>query len=150
VSKPQAERQEFVLASTMDSVRLAEAAAEKLAVQAGFDKEQCDNIAIAVREAALNAVHHGNEYNSEKRISVCLEKTGTRLIFTITDQGCGFDPDALPDPLAPENLLRVCGRGVFLIRTFMDELHFRDLHPGTELTLVKMLPTASDAPDLLG
>ena len=63
-------------------------------------------------------------------------------MFTITDEGKGLDPDTLPDPLAPENLLRGTGRGIFLIRSFMDEVHFRQLHPGTELTLVKHLAPA--------
>ncbi len=62
------------------------------------------------------------------------------LVFIITDQGKGLDPETLPDPLAPENLLRGTGRGIFIIRSFMDEVHFRQLHPGTELTLVKHLP----------
>ena len=61
------------------------------------------------------------------------------LVITIADQGKGFDPDSLPDPLAPENILRGTGRGIFMIRAFMDEVHFRPLHPGTELTMVKHL-----------
>ena len=56
----------------------------------------------------------------------------------------GLDPDTIPDPLAPENLLRGTGRGIFLIRSFMDEVHFRQLHPGTELTLIKHLAPAGD------
>jgi serine/threonine-protein kinase RsbW len=70
---------------------------------------------------------------------VSLENNGASLIITVADQGKGLDPDTLPDPLAPENLLRGTGRGIFLIRSFMDEVHFRQLHPGTELTLVKHL-----------
>jgi serine/threonine-protein kinase RsbW len=75
---------------------------------------------------------------------VSCENTGDALVFTIADQGRGLDPEALPDPLAPENLLRGTGRGIFLIRSFMDEVHFRQLHPGTELTLVKHLAPAGD------
>jgi serine/threonine-protein kinase RsbW len=63
-------------------------------------------------------------------------------VFAIADQGRDIDPETLPDPLAPENLLRGTGRGIFLIRSFMDEVHFRQLHPGTELTLVKNLAPA--------
>ncbi len=101
---------------------------------------------MAVREAALNAVLHGNEYDPAKQINVTLENTGKSLIFTVTDQGKGLDPQTLPDPLAPENLLRSTGRGIFLIRSFMDEVHFRQTHPGTELTLVKHLAPAGDKP----
>lgn len=149
MSRPQAERQEFILASTMESVNQVEAAAERLSAQAGLDEDQCSNVAMAIREAAINAVLHGNEYDPAKQISVCLQDTGSDLIFIIADQGKGLDPETLPDPLAPENLLRGCGRGIFLIRSFMDEVHFRQVHPGTELTLIKHLNVSgapSDAP----
>jgi serine/threonine-protein kinase RsbW len=128
----------------MESVGQVEAAAEKLAGEAGLDEDECFHVTMAVREAAVNAVLHGNEYDPAKRITVSLENTGTALIFTVADQGKGLDPETLPDPLAPENLLRGTGRGIFLIRSFMDEVHFRQLHPGTELTLVKHLAPAGD------
>jgi hypothetical protein len=70
-------------------------------------------------------------------------------VISIADQGKGLDPDSLPDPLAPENLLRGTGRGIFLIRSFMDEVHFRQLHPGTELTLVKTWRRLPKKPEVL-
>jgi serine/threonine-protein kinase RsbW len=123
----------------MESVGTVESAADKLAEEAGLDEDERFRLTMAVREAAVNAVLHGNEYDPSKQISVSLENNGTSLIITVADQGKGLDPDTLPDPLAPENLLRGTGRGIFLIRSFMDEVHFRQLHPGTELTLVKHL-----------
>ena len=132
-------RRTFKLSSTMDSVSEVEASADKLAEEAGFDEDERFHVTMAVREAAVNAVLHGNEYDSSKQISFSLENTGSQLVFVIADQGKGLDPDTLPDPLAPENLLRGTGRGIFLIRSFMDEVHFRQLHPGTELTLIKHL-----------
>jgi serine/threonine-protein kinase RsbW len=123
----------------MKSVDAVEATAEKLAAEAGLDEDGRFRITMAVREAAVNAVLHGNEYDPAKHIAVSFENTGKALVFTIADQGRGLDPETLPDPLAPENLLRGTGRGIFLIRSFMDEVHFRQLHPGTELTLVKHL-----------
>ena len=132
----------------MESVNQVEAAAEKLAIEAGLDEDALFHVTMAVREAAVNAVLHGNEYDPAKRIEASFQNTGTSLIFTIADQGRGmspdFNPDVLPDPLAPENLLRGCGRGIFLIRSFMDEVHFRQLQPGTELTLVKHLVPVGD------
>jgi len=128
----------------MESVGQVEAAAEKLAGEAGLDEEERFRVTMAVREAAVNAVLHGNEYDPSKQIAVSFENTGKALIFKIADQGRGLDPATLPDPLAPENLLRGTGRGIFLIRSFMDEVHFRQLHPGTELTLVKNLAPAGD------
>lgn len=137
-------RRSFTLNSTMDSVSEIEAAADKFAEEAGVDEDQRFHISMAVREAAVNAVLHGNEYDSAKQISFTLENTGAALVFTIADQGKGVDPNSLPDPLAPENLLRGTGRGIFLIRSFMDEVHFRQLNPGTELTLVKRLAPAGN------
>lgn len=144
MSAPMTGRRTFKLSSTMDSVSEVEASADKLAEEAGFDEDERFHVTMAVREAAVNAVLHGNEYDSSKQISFSLENTGSQLVFVIADQGKGLDPDTLPDPLAPENLLRGTGRGIFLIRSFMDEVHFRQLHPGTELTLIKRLPPAGN------
>jgi serine/threonine-protein kinase RsbW len=144
VSSPREGPMSFSLSSTMESVSEVEAAADKLAEQAGLDEDERFKLTMAVREAAVNAVLHGNEYDPAKQISVKLENTGSDLVISIADQGKGVDPDTLPDPLAPENLLRGTGRGIFLIRSFMDEVHFRHLNPGTELTLVKHLVPAGE------
>jgi serine/threonine-protein kinase RsbW len=128
----------------MESVNEVETAAAKMANEAGLCEDECFHISMAVREAAINAVLHGNEYDPGRQISVSLENSGSALTIVIADQGKGLDPDTLPDPLAPENLLRGTGRGIFLIRSFMDEVHFRQLHPGTELTMVKHLAPATN------
>jgi serine/threonine-protein kinase RsbW len=128
----------------MESVNEVEAAANKMACAAGLSEDDCFHVTMAVREAAVNAVLHGNEYDPARQIAVNLENTGSDLVFVIADQGKGLDPTTLPDPLAPENLLRGTGRGIFLIRSFMDEVNFRQLHPGTELTLIKHLKPADE------
>ena len=145
VTGPSRERRSFRLSSTMDSVSEVEEAADHLATDAGLDEDQRFHIGMAVREAAINAVLHGNEYDPARQIAVSLENTGKDLVIVIADQGHGFNPDKVPDPLAAENLLRGTGRGIFLIRSLMDEVHFRQLHPGTELTLIKHLaPTTKN------
>ena len=126
----------------MESVEAVETAADQLATEAGLDEDERFHITMAVREAAVNAILHGNEYDPGRQIEVSLENTGKDLIFTVADEGKGFDPEKIPDPLAQENLLRGTGRGIFLIRSLMDEVHFRPLHPGTELKLVKHLEHA--------
>ena len=138
----QVSRISYTLESSLDSVNKVEQTAEQMAKKAGIDEEELFKITMAVREAAVNAVLHGNSYDPEKRITASFENTGDSLIIRIADQGKGLDPATLPDPLAPENLLRGSGRGIFLIRSFMDEVHFKQLHPGTELTLIKHLGTA--------
>jgi serine/threonine-protein kinase RsbW len=145
VNAPNEGRMSFSLSSTMESVGIVEAAAEKLAEDAGLDEDARFGFTMAVREAAVNAVLHGNEYDPSKQIAVTMENTGAAMVIKVADQGKGLDPDTLPDPLAPENLLRGTGRGIFLIRSFMDEVHFRQLNPGTELTLVKHLAPPGEA-----
>jgi serine/threonine-protein kinase RsbW len=92
---------------------------------------------MSVREAAVNAVLHGNAYDPHKKIHVAYETSPNTLQITITDQGRGLKESDIPDPTAEENILKTSGRGIFLIRSFMDEVRIRDLHPGTEITLVK-------------
>lgn len=138
----QASRITYTLESSLDSVNKVEQTAEQMAKKAGVDEDDLFKVTMAVREAAVNAVLHGNSYDPGKRITASFENTGADLVIRIADQGKGLDPETLPDPLAPENLLRGSGRGIFLIRSFMDEVHFKQLHPGTELTLIKHLGTA--------
>src|SRR5689334_11108553 len=131
------ERVSYTLDSTLDSVNKAEQTAEELASKMPFDDEDCHRIAMAVREAAVNAVLHGNAYDPKKKMTVAFENTGGNLVITVADEGKGLDPKKIPDPLAPENLLKQSGRGIFLIRAFMDEVRIRSLEPGTEITMIK-------------
>jgi serine/threonine-protein kinase RsbW len=142
LKESQAGRITYTLESSLDSVNRIEQMAEEMAKKAGIDEDDLFKITMAVREAAVNAVLHGNSYDPQKHVTASFENTGADLIISISDQGVGLDPATLPDPLAPENLLRGSGRGIFLIRSFMDEVHFKLLNPGTELTLVKHLGAA--------
>ena len=134
-----ATRVAYTLDSTLDSVNMVEQTAEQLATKAGFSDEDLHKITMSVREAAVNAVLHGNAYDPGKKITVAYETTPEKLAITISDEGSGMDPESLPDPLAEENLLKTSGRGIFLIRSFMDEVKIRDLHPGTEIVLIKRM-----------
>ncbi len=125
--------------STLDSVNKAEEMADQAASQVGFDEDTRGGIAMAVREGMINAVLHGNAYDPAKRVSLTFEQKGPELIVTIADEGTGFVPEEVPNPLDPENLLKESGRGIFLMRTFMDEVRFRKLNSGTEITLIKRL-----------
>jgi serine/threonine-protein kinase RsbW len=138
-------RVSLTLPSSLESVDTIENTAHAFAARAGFDEDTVPNIAMAVREAAINAVLHGNAYNPAKQVTAAFETNSDALVVRIADQGISFDPGDLPDPLAPENILRGSGRGIFLIRAFMDEVHFRQLHPGTELTLIKHRAPAQPA-----
>ena len=132
-----ASRLSLTLDSALPSVETVEQTAREFAKRAGFDSDTADNISMVAREAAVNAVFHGNKLDPELHVSATFEASSDSVTICIADQGPGFNPDVLPDPLAPENLLRTSGRGVFLMRAFMDEVHFRQLSPGTEITLTK-------------
>ncbi len=131
------QRVSYMLDSTLETVDSAEQEASRIAAEAGFNDDEVMRIAIAVREAAVNAVLHGNAYDPGKKVSLAFETTVHDLVITIRDQGQGMDLSKLPDPLAPENLLKTSGRGIFLIRSFMDEVHIHPSQTGTEIKLVK-------------
>lgn len=133
-------RLSLTLDSTLESVNTAEQAAGDFAAGSGFGEDDCHGISMAVREAAVNAVLHGNAYDPDKKVKLAFERTPQSLVITIADQGRGLDPESVPDPLSPENLLKQSGRGIFLIRSFMDEVHFRNLEQGTEIKLIKHVP----------
>jgi serine/threonine-protein kinase RsbW len=131
---------ERLLDSTLESVESAEELALSVAQRAGFDDDDLMRIGMAVRESMVNAVVHGNRYSEHKKVRFSVSHNGERYTVRIADEGEGFDFSSLPDPLAPENLMRTSGRGIFLIRSFMDEFEMRLREPtGTEVTLVKYM-----------
>ena len=132
------ERSEQFLESSLESVDRAEEVVLEMARRAGFGEDELADIGMAVRESMVNAVVHGNRYSGHKKVRVRLSLDDKRLTIQIADEGEGFELESLPDPLAQDNLLRHSGRGIFLIRAFMDEFDVRRLSPhGTEATLVK-------------
>jgi len=139
----EARAQTWELASSLDSVDWAEAHVTALAKDLGFDEDSCHEISIAVREAMVNAVVHGNHYSADKKVQLNLEVGDDALAMTIDDQGTGLDLATLPDPLAEENLLRPSGRGLLIVRAFMDDFTVeRRAEGGTRLRLVKNRPAA--------
>src|SRR5581483_8355785 len=129
-----------LLDSTLDTADKAEELVLKEAGKLGLDEDDQNQVGMAVRESTVNAIVHGNRYNKNKKVHLQIERSEKELVIVIGDEGEGFDLNSLPDPLAPENLLRQSGRGLMLARAFMDEF---DLHPrpggGTEVRLVKYL-----------
>ena len=139
-SRHEAETVERFLDSTLESVDHAEEIAIGLAKRAGFGEDDLTKIGMAVRESMVNAVVHGNRYNANKKVRFSVSKNSESLTVRIADEGEGFDFDNLPDPCAGENLFRSSGRGIFLVRSFMDEFQIRRLAPGgLEVVLVKRM-----------
>ena len=92
---------------------------------------------MVVCEAVVNVVLHGNAYDPAKKVELEFERTTDDLVITIRDEGKGLDMAKIPDPLAPENLLKTSGRGIFLIRSFMDDVKITPSQAGTEIKLIK-------------
>ena len=132
-----ADRVSYTLDSTLETVNNAEETAGRIAAEAGFDDEEIMKISMAVREAAVNAVLHGNAYDPTKKVTLAFERTAHDLVIVIRDQGKGLDASRIPDPLAPDNLLKTSGRGIFLIRSFMDVVEIHPSQTGTELRMIK-------------
>jgi serine/threonine-protein kinase RsbW len=138
-------RVSYTLDSTLETVNEAEEKAGRMAADAGFDDEEVMKISMAVREAAVNAVLHGNAYDPNKKVTLAFERTGSDLVISIRDQGKGLDAGKIPDPLAPENLLKTSGRGIFLIRSFMDVVEIHPSQTGTELRMIKHVRSHADS-----
>jgi len=129
---------EVTLESNLKNVEVADEISRRVAATAGFDEEAQQQIEMAVHETLINAIWHGNKNDERKRVWVRFQIYGDRLEVRVRDQGQGFAIDEVPDPLAQENLLNVSGRGIFLIRTFMDEFRVEKIQgEGTEVILVK-------------
>jgi serine/threonine-protein kinase RsbW len=102
----------------------------------GASEEAGFGIEMAVREAVTNAMVHGNQEDEAKQVEVIFNCHGNELEVEVRDQGTGFDPSAVPDPTDPENLMKTSGRGIFLMRTFMDEIEYQARPEGG--TVVRM------------
>ena len=131
---------EVTLESDLKNVEVAEEITRRVAGTAGFDEDEQTRIEMAVHESMINAIWHGNKNDSSKSVWLQFKIHRDRLEIHIRDQGVGFDPKHIPDPLESDNLLNVSGRGIFLIRAFMDEFKVESVKGvGTEVTMVKRL-----------
>lgn len=119
-------------------VDVVHAASESMAELAGFADADVLNVALAVREAVVNAIVHGNRKNPSLLVEVEFVANGDGLTTKVRDRGEGFDPSANPDPTLEQNRLKDTGRGLLLMRAFVDEVIVRPNHGrGTEVVLVK-------------
>lgn len=123
----------LTLRSAYEEVERLEGLLNKLQEELGFDDEFYARLMLAVSEAATNAIVHGNKLDESKNAVVSAYLDGNKLTFITTDEGEGFEPDELPDPIAEENLFNTSGRGVFLMKEYADEVFFED--EGRKLTL---------------
>jgi serine/threonine-protein kinase RsbW len=134
--------------SAFDMLDFVQIVSDHVGRMAGLDEDSLHWVGVAVRESVINAIKHGNANDEQKRVFVeftPLAPEAHGIAIRVRDEGPGFDPDTLPDPLAPENMLKSSGRGIFLIRNFMDEMRLqRAPEGGMEMVMVKRVhPQAS-------
>lgn len=128
--------------SAFDMLDFVQVVSDSIGRMAGLDEDQLHWVSVAVRESVINAIKHGNEGDESKRVVVEFSPVPPHepeeLVIRVSDQGQGFDPEEVADPLAPENMLKSSGRGIFLIRSFMDDVILqRAPDGGMEIRMVK-------------
>ena len=130
------------LESNLNAVEATELIVRQLAKERQIPADEIEQLGMAVRECMANAISHGNGYSREKSVYFTIASEPSRLSISILDEGQGFDPDEVPDPLAEGNILRTSGRGLLLMRSFVDEINIgRATGGGTEVVMVKDLPS---------
>lgn len=120
------EAQKLELESTIESLKEVEKLVDQVCTDYKVNEDFYGNILIAVTEAVNNAIIHGNKQNPEKTFSVVFNPGENQLVFSVSDQGEGFDFNNLPDPTDPENIEKPNGRGVFLMKNLADKIEFED------------------------
>ena len=134
--------------SAFEMLDMVQMVSDKVARLLNFEDDALVWMEVAVRESVINAIKHGNKHDLQKQVFVEFttrpEVEPDELVISIRDQGEGFDPSALPDPLAPENLLKSSGRGIFFMRSVMDSVRIEPASEGgMEVRLTKKLPARS-------
>jgi serine/threonine-protein kinase RsbW len=128
--------------SAFDMVDFVQVVSDHIGRLAGLDDDSLHWVSVAVRECVVNAIKHGNKNDESKRVVVEFSAIPlhdpSELVIRVADEGEGFDPEEVANPLAPENILKSSGRGIFLIRSFMDDVQLqRGKTRGMEVRMVK-------------
>jgi serine/threonine-protein kinase RsbW len=133
----------LAIGSRFENIELVQVVLKDCLERLGMDEDASHWVDIAVREAVANAIKHGNEQDPRKQVEVDLTLDDDTLVIQVQDEGQGFDPEHIEDPLAPENLLKPTGRGIFYMKSFMDEIQY-GARPGggTVVTLRKRVTGA--------
>jgi serine/threonine-protein kinase RsbW len=129
------------IASRLDMLDMVQTVLSHLAGVVGFDEESVHYMTVALRESVVNAIRHGNSGDDQRRVIIEFVAADDSLEVRVRDEGSGFDPASVPDPLAEANLLKPDGRGIFFMRSFMDAVEY-SFPPGggTMVRMVKRVP----------
>ncbi|PIE01268.1 MAG: ATP-binding protein [Acidobacteria bacterium] len=132
---------ELNFSSSLAILDLIQPIANRMGEQLGFSEDDRYWTWLAIQEALNNAVRHGNKMEADKQVTFRIDMVDESLIIQVKDQGEGFDPESIPDPTAPDNLLKSSGRGLFYMYQFMDEVTI-EIENGTMVTMIKRVPNA--------
>ena len=116
----------LIIPSDFEAVSHVESLVDKVCNNLGVNEDFYGNVLIAVIEAVNNAIEHGNKKESSMEVNVYVSDNPIEFCFSVKDQGRGFDFENLPDPTAPENILKENGRGIYLMKNLADEVEFED------------------------
>lgn len=141
---PQERHFHLDVGSRFENIELVQVVLRDSLERLGVDEDTRHWVDVAVREAVANAIKHGNAQDPGKQVHVDLFREGDEVVIRVEDEGVGFNPAQIQDPLAPENLLKPNGRGIFYMKSFMDDIHYGPRPGGgTIVTLRKKVAGSS-------
>ncbi len=132
--------EKLVIPSKIEKIEQAAEFIEKAAKKMKFNDTDVDSIVIAVTEAISNAIIHANKEDDNKKVTIEIFAENDCMITQVTDEGPGFDPGGIDNPLLPNNLLKESGRGIFILNSLLDSVDYSFSENGTVVTMVKRLP----------
>jgi serine/threonine-protein kinase RsbW len=129
--------------SAFDMLDFVQVVSDYVGRLTGLDEDQLYEVSVAVRESVVNAIKHGNQNDQSKRVIVEFSvEPRDHMIVRVQDQGTGFDPEDIPDPLAPENIMKGSGRGILFMRNYMDDVALKRVPDGgMEIWMMKKAPS---------
>jgi serine/threonine-protein kinase RsbW len=131
---------EISIGSSYEYLDLVQSVTDSITSMMGFETDTAYWIGMSVRESVINAMSHGNKMDVGKKVAIKFEVNPQDITIQVNDQGNGFDPESIADPLDPQNILKPSGRGIFYIRSFMDEVNIRkNPEGGMEMRMTKRL-----------
>lgn len=128
---------ELTIPSKLERIEMVEKLSEQAADLLNFSEDEKDSLAIAVTEAVNNAIIHGNNKDVNKKVHIKFTFESNAITVRVRDEGGGFNPNNVSDPLDPQNLLKESGRGIFILRALMDHVDFEFGEQGTTLVMTK-------------
>ena len=133
----------IVVKSGSNALKEAEGKLKEILDALNLSDSEEHNLLVATSEAINNAISHGNKNDPSKNVTLEINCTGVEVAITVEDEGGGFNPSTVPDPLAPENLLKPSGRGIHIMKSLMDKVDFTFTRHGTRITMRLKIAKAS-------